>query len=95
MSDEVQYDTEVSSEDAYEAALVRCGRTQHALVLAEARIIAWKRRYSELLKVCGEWESEALRLRARYGVGALGGGDGQDQGAAGGTEPEREADRAA
>ena len=43
--DEVQYDNQVSAEVAYEAAVARAGRTQHALILAEAQVASWKRRY--------------------------------------------------
>ncbi|WP_298561366.1 hypothetical protein [Streptomyces luteogriseus] len=57
--DEVQYDNQVSAEVAYEAAVARAGRTQHALILAEAQVASWKRRY-----VAAVHRAEAAEKRA-------------------------------
>lgn len=84
--DEVQYDNSVSGEDAYEAALIRAGRTQHALILAEAQIISWKRRYVEAVQRAERAEKEVDALTTPEGVD-----DGQDEGS--GAEAGGEADR--
>lgn len=90
--DEVQYDNAVAAEDAYEAAVQRAARTQHALILAEAQTLTWKRRYVEVVKVAEGWERETLRLRERFGVGELGGDDDGEEGAGGGAAAVGEAD---
>lgn len=79
---ELHYDrAEVSAQDAYEAAVERAGRTQHALVLAEAQILAWKRRYAEQVRRIEQLEAEVSALGGRTKVDE-GVEHGQDAGAA-------------
>jgi hypothetical protein len=67
-SDEMQYATaEVPAAVAYQAAVERAGRTQHALILSEAQVLVWKQRYTEVLQAAEGWEREALRLRGELG----------------------------
>lgn len=50
---------EVAAQDAIDAAIERAARTQHALIMAEAQILAWKRRYAEAVR-----QAEAAEDRA-------------------------------
>lgn len=50
MRDEMRYaSAEVSAQDALDAAIERAARTQHALILAEAQVLWWKRRCAEVV----------------------------------------------
>lgn len=73
-SDEMQHATaEIPAELAYEAAVERAARTQHALILAEAQVTRWKQYYAEMCRVAERWESEAVRLKSE--LDARGGGE--------------------
>jgi hypothetical protein len=54
---------EVSVQDAYAAAVERSQRTHHALILAEAQLLHWKRMYLAESDRAERAEREAERLK--------------------------------
>jgi hypothetical protein len=68
---------EVSADDAYSAAEERALRTTRALILAEAQIITWKRRYVDAMNRAAELEAEVSSLGGRTTDPAGGEGDGE------------------
>ena len=88
---------EVSAQVAYQAAEERLVRTTRALVLAEAQVQHWKELYVRAMGQLNAADESHWRPTgagpAEFVCPYWGGEDGQDQGAAGGTEPERAVDR--
>jgi hypothetical protein len=63
-SDELQHATaEVPAEVAYQAAVERAGRTQHALILAEAQVTVWKQLYVQEATAAQEARAENDKLK--------------------------------
>lgn len=81
----MQHDNAVSAEDAYEAAVARAARTQHALILAEAQILTWKRLYVHWLRRAEAAEAEVERLKGGQDGEE---GDGSDPAAVGAVDSE-------
>lgn len=81
---------EVTADDALAAAIERAARTQHALILAEAQILTWKRWYAEAVR-----SAEAAHDRAEAAEAQLGEVEhGETEGAGGGAAVQRAADSA-
>ncbi len=60
MRDDFQHaPAEVTAQDVIDTAIERAARTQHALILAEAQVLWWKREYAEAVK-----RAEAAEKRA-------------------------------
>lgn len=91
--DELRYESAdaVSPHAAFEAALARAGRTQHALILAEAQILEWKQRYVAEVQRAERLEAEVAALGGRTKVD---GGVEDGEGEAGDAADVGEADRA-
>lgn len=69
MSEVAHEVAEVSAQDALDAAIERAARTQRALIMAEAQILTWKRRYVEAVR-----RAEALEGGGEDGETDAGGG---------------------
>lgn len=77
---------EVTAQDAYDAAESRALKTTRALILAEAQIEQWKRRYVEAANRAEQLEAEVVDLGGRTKCEGVEDAEGEGDGDASGGE---------
>lgn len=77
---------EVTVQDAYDAAEERAVKTTRALILAEAQIRQWKRRYVEAENRAQALEREIIDMGGRTTSEEVWDAEGESSGAASGSE---------